>query len=88
VANSSIQGGKIGLNNCDTKTSLTRKQQAHGKTPYELVADQPIRLLSSTYDGLQRDLPLLKDHILFSLVRKSGRITTFASDKFDIDPDL
>ncbi len=60
-----------------------------GKTPCEFIADQPIRLLSSTYDGLQRDLQLLKGHISFiRLVRKSGRITTFASDNFDIDPDL
>jgi putative transposase len=60
-----------------------------GKTPDEFIAGRPIRFLSSDYDGLKRDMKLLKGAISFiRLVRKSGRITTFASDKFDIDPDL
>jgi putative transposase len=60
-----------------------------GQTPDEFVSGQPIRLLPADYDGLKRDLRLLKGTISFiRLVRKSGRITTFAQDKFDIDPDL
>jgi len=60
-----------------------------GQTPDEVVARQSLRYLSASYDGLKRDLKLLKGTISFiRLVRKSGRITTFASDKFDIDPDL
>lgn len=60
-----------------------------GKTPDEFLVGQPIRLLPADYDGLKRDLKLLKGHISFiRLVRQSGRITTFAQDKFDIDPDL
>ncbi|MEA3459857.1 MAG: hypothetical protein U9R11_04190 [Chloroflexota bacterium] len=41
------------------------------------------------YGGHRHSLKLEKGYISFiRLVRKSGRITTHAGDKFDIDPDL
>lgn len=60
-----------------------------GKTPNEYRANQPIRYLASGYDSHQSDLSLDNGSIAFiRLVRKSGRITLHAGDKFDIDPDL
>lgn len=60
-----------------------------GMTPSEFVAGKPLRFLPDDYDGHLRDLKLLKGTVSFiRLVRKSGRITLFAHDKFDIDPDL
>ncbi len=60
-----------------------------GKTPDEFTADHKIRPTPGDYDGHRRKLKLEKGHVSFiRLVRKSGRITTHAGDKFDIDPDL
>jgi putative transposase len=73
----------------DAINSSHRLAALDGKTPNEFKADSLIRFLSPDYDGLKRNLKLLKGSISFiRLVRKSGRITTFASDKFDIDTDL
>ncbi len=60
-----------------------------GRTPDEFIADAPLRRLDQAYDGLQRDLQLVKGWVSFiRLVRPSGRITLCADDKFDIDPVL
>jgi len=60
-----------------------------GKTPDEFVTGHEIRSLPDDYDGHQRKLKLEKGYVSFiRLVRKSGRITTHAGDKFDIDPNL
>ncbi len=60
-----------------------------GKTPDEFIASKDVRLLAADYDKHQRDLKLLKGTIAFiRLVRKSGRITLCADDKFDINPNL
>jgi len=60
-----------------------------GQTPDEFVAGKELRRLSRDYDGHQRKLQLVKGKISFiRLVRKSGRITLCANDKFEVDPDL
>jgi hypothetical protein len=60
-----------------------------GKTPDEFVAGYELRHLPADYDGHRRHLKLEKGYVSFiRLVRKSGRITTHAGDKFDIDPNL
>lgn len=60
-----------------------------GQTPQEFVAGKNLCYLSPDYDGHQRNLQLVKGKISFiRLVRKSGRITLCADDKFEVDPDL
>lgn len=60
-----------------------------GKTPDEFVASHKVRILDPGYDGHLRDLKLVKGKISFvRLVRKSGRITLCAKDKFDIGTDF
>jgi putative transposase len=81
---------RVGTRRLEDAINTTHRLAAlDGKTPDEFVTGKSLRPLSSDYDGLQRDLKLLKGNISFiRLVRKSGRITLFAHDKFDIDPDL
>jgi transposase InsO family protein len=56
-----------------------------GRTPTEFVADASLRPLPSGYDWRKRDLRLVKGKVSFiRLVRKSGRITLCANDKFEI----
>jgi transposase InsO family protein len=60
-----------------------------GKTPDEFIVGHKIRPIPTNYSGHKRKLNLVKGYVSFiRLVRKSGRITTHAKDKFDIDPDL
>lgn len=60
-----------------------------GKTPNEFIADKSLRFLSKDYTKHENDLPLEKGKISFiRLIRKSGRITLCAEDKFMIDPEL
>jgi putative transposase len=60
-----------------------------GKTPDEFIAGHTLRLLAADYDGHKRDLQLVKGKVSFiRLVRKSGRITLCADDKFEIGTDL
>jgi IS30 family transposase len=60
-----------------------------GKSPDEFVASHEVRILDPDYDRHLRDLQLVKGKISFvRLVRKSGRITLCAKDKFVIDTDL
>jgi putative transposase len=81
---------QAGVRKLETAVNTTHRLEAlDGKTPAEFVANKPLRLLSADYDQHQRDLQLLKGTIAcIRLVRKSGRITLFANDKFDIDPEL
>lgn len=62
----------------------------NGLTPDEVAAQTPVQLLSATYDKHQaRTLPQDQGFVSFvRLVRKSGRITLGAGDRFMIDPDL
>jgi transposase InsO family protein len=81
---------QAGVRKLETAVNTTHRLEAlDGQTPAEFVADEPLRLLRADYDPHQRDLQLLKGTIAcIRLVRKSGRITLFANDKFDIDPEL
>jgi IS30 family transposase len=54
-----------------------------GKTPQEFAAHARLRYPPSHYDWRKRDLRLLKGNVTFiRFVRKSGRITMTANDKF------
>lgn len=54
-----------------------------GKTPQEFTAHARLRYPPSHYDWRTRDLRLLKGNVTFiRFVRKSGRITVTANDKF------
>lgn len=54
-----------------------------GRTPNEFAAQATLRLLPSGYDWRNRNLQLVKGKLTFiRLVRKSGRITLTANDKF------
>ena len=56
-----------------------------GLTPHEFVAHTPLNDLDAAYDWRQQDLQLVKGKISFiRLVRKSGRITLAAEDKFEV----
>jgi transposase InsO family protein len=82
-----LQAAVASLENAVNTTH--RLAALNGQTPDEFIAGQSVDLLDLAYDGHKRDLQLLKGKISFiRLVRKSGRITICANDKFDIDPDL
>jgi putative transposase len=54
-----------------------------GKTPQEFTENARLRYPPAGYDWRTRDLQLLKGNVTFiRLVRKSGRITVTANDKF------
>lgn len=54
-----------------------------GKTPHEFVANARLRYPPNNYDWRKRNLQLLKGKVTFlRFVRKSGRITLTAKDKF------
>jgi hypothetical protein len=54
-----------------------------GKTPQEVAANARIHYPPTNYDWRTRDLRLVKGNITFiRFVRKSGRITLTATDKF------
>ncbi len=54
-----------------------------GKTPIQFAAKASLRFLSSRYNWRKRNLQLVKGKVTFiRLVRKSGRITLTADDKF------
>ena len=82
-----LQAGVRRLENAVNSTH--RLTALKGQTPNEFRAGKPIRQLSPDYDWRTHDLKLDKGSIaLIRLVRKSGRITLCANDKFDIDPEL
>jgi putative transposase len=61
-----------------------------GHTPNEVAQTAPVRLLATDYQRYQ-ETRLPQDHGWVSfvrLVRKSGRITLVAKDRFMVDPDL
>ena len=62
----------------------------HGQTPSEVAAQATLQLLTASYDKHQaRSLPQDKGFVSFvRLVRKSGRITLGAGDRFMVDPEL
>jgi IS30 family transposase len=68
----------------ETSINTTHRLPAlDGKTPQEFSAKAIIRSMPSAYDWRTRNLRLLKGKVSFiRLVRKSGRITLTANDKF------
>jgi transposase InsO family protein len=81
---------QLGVRKLETAINTSHRLAAlDGQTPQEFRAEQLIQMLPHTYNKHQQDLTLDKGSIAFiRLVRKSGRITLHAGDKFDIDPDL
>jgi hypothetical protein len=76
---------------CQNTCNQTHRLAAlDGLTPNEMVASVPLRLLSVSYQRHQaRALPQDKGFVSFvRLIRKSGRITLGAQDRFMVDPDL
>ena len=56
-----------------------------GQTPQEFAASTSLNYLDAAYDWHQQDLQLVKGKIsCIRLVRKSGRITLAAEDKFEV----
>ncbi len=74
----------------ETSINQTHRLPAlDGKTPAEFVSQFELQLLSADFDLFKRNLQLVKGCVSFiRKVRKSGRITLCANDKFDIDPNL
>jgi len=70
----------------ETVINTTHRLPAlQGKTPQEFAANAKLRYPPAPYDWRTRDLRLLKGKVTFiRLVRKSGRITVTANDKFFI----
>jgi putative transposase len=76
---------------CQQACNQTHRSTAlNGQTPDEVVAQKPLRLLPADYQRHQeRSLPQNRGYVSFiRLVRKSGRITLGAGDRFMITPDL
>jgi transposase len=74
----------------DACNQTHRSASLGGLTPDEVVAQAPLRLLPPTYQRHQAtSLPQDKGFVSFvRLVRKSGRITLAAGDRFMVDPTL
>lgn len=68
----------------ETTINTTHRLPAlQGKTPQEFAAHTRLRYPPAHYDWRMRDLRLLKGNVTFlRFVRKSGRITLTANDKF------
>jgi hypothetical protein len=68
----------------ETTINTTHRLPAlEGKTPQEFVVHAKLRYPPAHYDWRTRDLHLLKGYVTFiRFVRKSGRITLTAKDKF------
>ena len=63
--------------------TMHRLPALQGKTPQEFAANARLRYPPAHYDWRMRDLRLLKGKVTFiRFVRKSGRITLTAKDKF------
>lgn len=82
-----LQQGVQGL---ETAVNTTHRLLAlNGQTPAEYRVAHPAHRLPTDFDWRQRALKLDRGSVAFiRLVRKSGRITLHADDKFDIDPEL
>jgi hypothetical protein len=74
----------------DTCNQTHRLAVLGGLTPNEVAAQATLRLLPASYGRHQaRSLPQDKGFVSFvRLVRKSGRITRGAGDRFMVDPTL
>ncbi len=60
-----------------------RLSTLQGRTPQEFAAQAPLRYPPNDYDWRTRDLQLLKGKVTFiRFVRRSGKITLTATDKF------
>jgi putative transposase len=70
----------------ETTINTTHRLPAlQGRTPQEFAAHARLRYPPANYDWRRRDLQLVKGKVTFiRLVRKSGRITLTANDKFFI----
>lgn len=70
----------------ETAINTTHRLPAlKGQTPSEFAQTTTFRLLPPDYDWRKRNLQLVKGKVSFiRLVRKSGRITLCANDKFEI----
>ena len=68
----------------ETTINTTHRLPAlQGKTPQEFTAHARLRFPPNHYDWRKRDLRLLKGKVTFlRFVRKSGRVTLTAKDKF------
>jgi len=78
-----VQRLELVVNTCHRLPALK------GQTPTEYRRALTPRRLAADFDWRQADLKLDRGSIAFiRLVRKSGRITLHADDKFDIDPIL
>ena len=67
----------------NTINTAHRLPALQGKTPQEFAAHARLRYPPAHYDWRRRDLQLVKGKVMFiRLVRKSGRITLTAKDKF------
>jgi len=68
----------------ETTINTTHRLPAlQGRTPQEFSANARVRYPPAHYDWRTRDLQLVKGNVTFiRLVRKSGRITLTANDKF------
>lgn len=68
----------------EVRINTTHRLSAlNGKTPQEFSAKVQLRCMPSGYDWRTRDLRLVKGKVSFiRLVRKSGKITLAANDKF------
>jgi IS30 family transposase len=68
----------------ETTINTTHRLPAlQGKTPQEFAANAKLRYPPAHYDWRTRDLQLVKGNVTFiRFVRKSGRITLTAKDKF------
>jgi transposase len=68
----------------ETSINTTHRLPAlDGKTPNEFAVTASLRILPFDYDWRKRNLQLVKGQVTFiRLVRKSGRITLTANDKF------
>jgi IS30 family transposase len=66
-----------------TINTMHRLPALEGKTPQEFTANARLRYPPNNYDWRRRDLRLVKGNVTFlRFVRKSGRITLTAKDKF------
>jgi putative transposase len=66
-----------------TINTMHRLPALQGKTPQEFIAHARLRFPPHNYDWRTHDLRLVKGHVTFlRFVRKSGRITLTAKDKF------
>ena len=66
-----------------TINTLYRLPALQGKTPQEFAANAKLRHPPNNYEWRTRNLHLLKGKVTFiRFVRKSGRITLTAKDKF------